>query len=100
MTKASLRFVAPHLRVSSPPIRHSCKYGIDTPTDEELIANDVELSEIADHIGADSLAYLSLDGLKRAVGEGGGYCTACFDGDYPVQFEDQGLKLQLRFEGL
>lgn len=96
--KAGAREV--HFRVSSPPIRHSCKYGIDTPTDEELIANGMELSEIADHIGADSLAYLSLDGLKRAVGEGGGYCTACFDGDYPVPFEDEGLRLQLRFEGL
>ncbi len=89
-----------HFRVSSPPIRYSCKYGIDTPTEEELIANDMKLSKIADHIGADSLAYLSLDGLKQAVGEGAGYCTACFDGDYPVPFEDEGLRLQLRFEGL
>lgn len=89
-----------HFRVSSPPIRHSCKYGIDTPTDEELIANEMTLEQIAAHIGVDSLAYLSIPGLKRAVKESGGFCTACFDGDYPVQYDDFGKKLQLRFEGL
>ncbi|MBN2526156.1 MAG: amidophosphoribosyltransferase [Deltaproteobacteria bacterium] len=89
-----------HFRVSSPPIRHSCKYGIDTPTDEELIANEMSLDEIASHIGVDSLAYLSIPGLKKAVMEEGGFCTACFDGDYPVEYDDQGKKLQLRFEGL
>ncbi|MBN2344196.1 MAG: amidophosphoribosyltransferase [Deltaproteobacteria bacterium] len=89
-----------HFRVSSPPIRHSCKYGIDTPTDEELIANEMSLEEIAQHIGVDSIAYLSIPGLKRAVSETGGFCTACFDGDYPVQYDDKGKKLQLRFEGL
>ena len=89
-----------HMRVSSPPIRHSCRYGIDTPTDEELIANQMTLEEIASHIGVDSLAYLSIPGLKKAVVESGGFCTACFDGDYPVQWEDKGKKLQLRFEGL
>ena len=88
-----------HFRISSPPIRHSCRYGIDTPTDEELIANTKELQEIADTIGVDSLAYLSLDGLKTSVG-GDGYCTACFDGDYPIDFPDKGRKLQLRFKGL
>lgn len=88
-----------HLRISSPPIRHSCRYGIDTPTDEELIANTKDPAEIGDIIGVDSLAYLSLDGLRRAVG-GDGFCTACFNGDYPIDFPDQGRKLQLRFEGL
>lgn len=89
-----------HFRVSSPPIRHSCKYGIDTPTDEELIANEMTLDEIAAHIGVDSIAYLSIPGLKRAVCEDAGFCTACFDGDYPVHYDDEGKKLQLRFEGL
>ena len=88
-----------HFRVSSPPIKHSCRYGIDTPTEEELIANDLTVEEIAAHIGVDSLAYLSLDGLKHAVG-GEGFCTACFNGDYPIEFEDEGRKLQLRFKGL
>jgi amidophosphoribosyltransferase len=88
-----------HFRISSPPIRFSCRYGIDTPTNEELIANTNALDEIQDTIGVDSLAYLSLEGLKKAVG-GDGFCTACFDGDYPIDFPDQGRKLQLRFEGL
>jgi amidophosphoribosyltransferase len=88
-----------HMRISSPPIRHSCRYGIDTPTDEELIAYSNEIEDICAHIGADSLGYLSLEGLKKAAG-GKGYCTACFDGDYPIDFADQGRKLQLRFEGL
>jgi amidophosphoribosyltransferase len=89
-----------HLRISSPPIRFSCRYGIDTPTDEELIAHSQETGEIGEFIGVDSLAYLSLEGLRGAVGKDGGYCTACFDGDYPVRYEDRGRRLQLRFEGL
>ncbi|MFO8074060.1 MAG: amidophosphoribosyltransferase [Polyangia bacterium] len=89
-----------HLRISSPPIRFSCRYGIDTPTDEELIAHSQETGEIGEFIGVDSLAYLSLEGLRGAVKRDGGYCTACFDGDYPVRYEDLGRKLQLRFEGL
>ncbi len=88
-----------HLRISSPPICHSCRYGIDTPTDEELIANTKSPEEIAKIIEVDSLAYLSLEGLKQAVGIEG-LCTACFNGDYPIDFPDQGKKLQLRFEGL
>jgi len=89
-----------HLRISSPPIRHSCRYGIDTPTEAELIANQMSVEEIARHLGVDSLAYLSIDGLARAVGGDGGFCTACFNGNYPVQFDDAGMKLQLRFAGL
>ncbi len=89
-----------HVRISSPPIRHSCRYGIDTPTDEELIAHAKQLDEITEYIHADSLGYLSLDGLQRAVGSEEGFCTACFDGNYPVAFKDEGRKLQLRFRGL
>jgi amidophosphoribosyltransferase len=88
-----------HFRISSPPVRHSCKYGIDTPTDEELIAHEQDIPAICEHIGADSLAYLSLEGLRRAVG-GGGLCRACFDGNYPVEFEDEGRRMQMRFDGL
>ncbi len=94
-----------HVRISSPPIRHSCRYGIDTPTDEELIAYSKEIGDIQKFIGADTLAYLSLEGLKKAVdgaSEQGDdrYCTACFDGDYPIDFPDAGKKLQLRIAGL
>jgi len=95
--KAGAREV--HLRISSPPIRFSCRYGVDTPDDEELIAHAQDLDAIRGFLGVDSLGYLSLAGLERATGENG-YCTACFDGDYPVEFQDRGRKLQLRFEGL
>lgn len=74
-----------HLRVSSPPTRWPCFYGIDTPSRRELIAASHSVEEIAQYITPDSLGYLSLDGLRRAVGyDGGGFCEACFTGDYPI----------------
>ncbi len=88
-----------HIRISSPPIRHACRYGIDTPTDEELIAHSKTPEETAAYIGADSLGYLSLKGLERAV-RSKGNCTACFSGDYPIDFHDEGRILQLNLEGL
>jgi amidophosphoribosyltransferase len=87
------------MRISSPPVRHSCRYGIDTPTDEELIANSNDVQQTAEYIGVDSLAYLSLKGLERAAGADA-YCNACFSGDYPIEFHDQGRIIQLAFEGL
>jgi amidophosphoribosyltransferase len=88
-----------HLRLASPPVKHSCRFGIDTPTDAELIANQFTIEQLSEHLGVDSLGYLSLDGLLSAVG-GHRFCTACFSGDYPVEFQDEGKKLRLRFEGL
>jgi amidophosphoribosyltransferase len=74
-----------HLRISSPPYRWPCFYGLDTGTRAELIAADLEVGEICDYIGADSLAYLSLEALKRATGvPSAGFCDACLTGDYPV----------------
>jgi amidophosphoribosyltransferase len=74
-----------HLRISSPPYRWPCFYGLDTGTRAELVAADLEVGEICDYIGADSLAYLSLDALKRATGvPGAGFCDACLTGEYPV----------------
>jgi amidophosphoribosyltransferase len=74
-----------HLRISSPPYRWPCFYGLDTGTRAELIAADLEVGEICDYLGADSLAYLSLDALKKATGvPGAGFCDACLTGDYPV----------------
>jgi len=74
-----------HMRISSPPTTHSCFYGIDTPTREELIASCHECVEIAAFIGVDSLKYLTLEGLmQRAKGTGLSFCNACFSGDYPV----------------
>ncbi len=74
-----------HLRISSPPYRWPCFYGLDTGSRSELIAADLEVGEICDYLGADSLAYLSLEALKRATGvPGAGFCDACLTGDYPV----------------
>ncbi len=80
-----------HLRIASPPVVGPCYYGIDTPTKEELIANRMSLEEIRRYIGADSLRYLSLEGLRSVVGGGDSYCDACFSNKYPVEVED--LKL-------
>lgn len=71
-----------HLRISCPPIQHPCFFGIDFPNPAELIANQRTVEEIRDFVGADSLAYLSLEGLLSAMNEPEHYCTACFSGDY------------------
>lgn len=74
-----------HFRVASPPITGPCYYGIDTPTKGELIAATHSVDEIADHLGVDSLAYLSLDGMLRAAGDDPDtFCHACFSGQYPT----------------
>jgi len=74
-----------HVRVSSPPVIGPCHYGIDTPTVEELIGGTKTIESIRKYIGADSLGYLSLEGLLAAVGsKGEGFCTACLNGDYPI----------------
>ena len=87
-----------HMRISSPPTTGPCYYGIDTPTKGELIASSHTVEEIRESIGADSLAYLSNEGLLAAVGDAPGqrHCTACFSGRYPVavsQAEDWQLAL-------
>ncbi len=85
-----------HMRVSSPPTTHSCYYGIDTPERSQLLAAAHDVAQMARLIGVDSLAFVSIDGLYRAVGEPGRdparprYCDACFTGDYPVALTDQG----------
>jgi amidophosphoribosyltransferase len=74
-----------HLRVSSSPVTGPCYYGIDTPTREELIAANMTVDEITHAVGADSLGYLSLDGMLESVPGGpSGFCHACFSGDYPT----------------
>ena len=75
-----------HVRISCPPTVAPCFYGIDTPTQKELIASHNSVEEIRRYIGADSLAYLSLDGLRGAVGDTSGeFCTACYTGHYPTK---------------
>ena len=74
-----------HLRISAPPIRHPCHYGIDMSTREEMIAHDRTVEEVAEELGADSLAYLSLEGVYEAVGSPREtHCDACFTGEYPL----------------
>jgi amidophosphoribosyltransferase len=83
-----------HMRISSPPTKYSCFYGIDTPRTEELMAHTHSVEEIREHIGVDSLAYISVDGLYQALGEAKRngdipqYCDACFTGDYAVELVD------------
>jgi amidophosphoribosyltransferase len=77
-----------HLRIGSPPVRFPCFYGIDMPTKGELIGSRMEIPQIAETLGVDSLGYLSLEGMVDAVAEAGPYCTACFSGDYPAPLVD------------
>jgi amidophosphoribosyltransferase len=76
-----------HMRIAAPPTTSSCFYGIDTPTREELLASHQSVDEIREYITADSLGYLSWDGLYSFLGNGSreGYCDACFTGNYPVE---------------
>jgi amidophosphoribosyltransferase len=74
-----------HMRISAPPIRHPCHYGIDMSTREEMIAHGRTEAEVAAELGADSLAYLSLRGVYEAIGaEADSHCDACFSGEYPL----------------
>ncbi len=85
-----------HLKISSPPTIGPCFYGIDTPTRRELIASTHLIDEIKKYVTADSLSYLSLEGLKKIVPDSHNYCTACFDCDYPISFPGEHLK-QMEF---
>ncbi|MCF7807228.1 MAG: amidophosphoribosyltransferase [Candidatus Marinimicrobia bacterium] len=78
-----------HVMITSPPVKYSCFYGIDTPTRKQLIAARKPVEDIAIEIGADSLTYLSHDGLSESVSRAGlGACMACFDGKYPIPVEE------------
>jgi amidophosphoribosyltransferase len=85
-----------HFRVTAPPIKYPCHYGMDFPSKEELIANqcDGDIEKIRQELGVDSLAYLSIEKLLESVpiAKGEGYCTACFSGIYPVAIEPVGVK--------
>ncbi|MEI7704663.1 MAG: amidophosphoribosyltransferase [Deltaproteobacteria bacterium] len=89
-----------HMRISSPPTAWPCYYGIDTPTRQELIASSHSVDEIARYITADSLGYLSLEGMYAALGEDrSGYCDACFSGEYLLDFPKQRPQAPLRLVG-
>jgi amidophosphoribosyltransferase len=88
-----------HLRISSPPTQWPCYYGIDTPTRGELIGSSHSIDEIARYVTADSLGYLSLEGMLRAVGDEDSFCHACFSGQYAIPFTPTG-KRQMRLVGV
>jgi len=83
-----------HMRIASPPTRHSCFYGVDTPERAKLLAARMTVDEMAKYINADSLAFISVDGMYRALGENGrvagrpSHCDACFTGEYPTPLTD------------
>jgi amidophosphoribosyltransferase len=77
-----------HVRVSSPPVKHPCFMGVDMATYKDLIAHHLDADAIARRAGADSLGYLSLEGMLAAVGQDRGYCTACFSGRYPIDIPE------------
>jgi amidophosphoribosyltransferase len=92
-----------HVRITCPPITHACHFGVDMGHDGDLMAARLTVQEIADSIGADSLAFLSLEGMHRAIepesnGASTGYCNACFTGNYPMPVEEAPPKLS--FEGV
>jgi amidophosphoribosyltransferase len=90
-----------HMRISSPPTVGPCHYGIDTPTREELIASSRTPEQIREFVGADSLGFLSLEGLHESVngasdGPREGFCNACFTNDYPITIQQPARLRQLR----
>ncbi len=96
-----------HVRITCPPITHACHFGVDMGHDGDLMAARLTVEEIREHIDADSLAFLSLDGMMRAItvdpgdataGDANGYCNACFTGRYPIEVTEAQAKLS--FEGV
>lgn len=88
-----------HMRISSPPVTHPCFYGIDTDSQDQLIAATKSVAEIAAHIGVDSLAYLSQEGMLRATrSDSSRFCTACFTGDYPIPVPESIKHVKLMLE--
>ena len=88
-----------HMRISSPPVTHPCFYGIDTDTQDQLIAARLSLAEISSHLGVDSLAYLSQQGMVEAAqANSSHFCTACFDGSYPIEMDEQVRSSKLMLE--
>ena len=84
------------MRISAPPFLNPCYYGTDIDSKELLIAANHPLDEVCKIIGADSLGYLSVENAKKLAEHGGGFCTACFSGQYPTQVPDHTQKY--RFE--
>ena len=85
-----------HMLVTCPPMQWPCFYGIDMPTRQELIAADLTVEQVRAYVGADSLGYLSLEGMVEAAGgEKDSFCRACFDGEYPIEIPEGAGKFVL-----
>jgi amidophosphoribosyltransferase len=88
-----------HMKISSPPVTHPCFYGLDTDSQDQLIASTKSVDEIAAHIGVDSLAYLSWEGMLAATGvDPNSFCSACFTGDYPITIPERIKRSKLILE--
>ncbi len=88
-----------HMRITSPPVQWPCFYGIDTDTQEQLIASSVSVEEVRNYIGADSLAYLSVDDMVEATGRhANDFCLACFTGEYPIGIPESVKSGKMRLE--
>lgn len=88
-----------HMRISSPPVTHPCFYGIDTDSQDQLIAAKMSVAEIAKQLGVDTLAYLSWEGmLKVTKQDTNTFCSACFTGDYPIPIPEQVKRSKLVLE--
>jgi amidophosphoribosyltransferase len=87
-----------HLRITCPPITHPCHFGVDMGHDDDLIAARHGVEEIRELVGCDSIGFLSIDGMMRAIGRNEGYCNACFHGRYPIPVHEAHTKLA--FEGV
>lgn len=81
-----------HVRITCPPITHPCFMGVDMGNHDELIAHRMTVAQIREHIGCNSLQFLSLDGMMRAIGRKSGYCNACFTGKYPITVDERKTK--------
>ncbi len=98
LRKAGAREI--HMRISCPPTKHPCFFGIDFPSRKELIAAQHKIEEIREYIGADSLAYLSIEGLLAAFEHPGDYCNGCFSGKYPAEIAEDHTKKALEKQGV
>jgi amidophosphoribosyltransferase len=83
-----------HLRITCPPIIEACHFGVDMGHDDDLIAARMNVDELRHHVGADSLAFISVGEMMKALERGNGYCNACFTGEYPVEITRRHSKSQ------
>ena len=89
-----------HVRITCPPVSHPCFFGVDMGSYDELIAHQLGVPEICSHIGADSLGFLSVPRMMKALGRDDGYCNACFTGDYPIPVQLSLAVSKKRFDGV